>query len=747
MGIDIRALAITVLLAVALYYTQGIFVLPFVAVLPVIFALVLFGLPRPDGFVRRGPDIALAVLIGFLTLAGFSLLPDVDWLRTIIDDVREFTYLPYMRGLFALAGVLIVALRFFPSRWIFFAVLAAMLGSYALIMPTSPSPGIDVWTVHEEGAQAFVDGENPYQHTYTNIYPEELRPTLTPGGVTFSYMPGVFIWMAPWKALGLDTRYSQLATRLLTCLLLWALMRYAGTRTGFMQYVPSLLFLCFPSTTFFIVRSWNDDIAIALYALAAWGMVTRRPWALFLACNCLLLHKQHAIFFVPVLIWFAWRAFRQPWWNVIFKSTFAAVAICGAYLIVDWRNFLGSLYGLTFLKFPNIHTVFLERRDPFSLMNYLHLYTGLRSSFFFVLVVLWIGWIVWRANARQPSAPSVLRGIGAMALGLFIWAPIAFGNYYEFAWGLILIGWASTPVALAARANEKTNWEFRGSWWFIGYVTTRSVILFLFSDLIIESRWFSSAAQEIVAGKWPYFDFSYLHSPFSLVPALLPWGLRSVGDFHEFIAYHTLFQLTILACDAFIARRIFLRWNAGRVSRFAMTMFVFGPLLVAPLYFTSAVLASVAAAWAAIAIIEKFAKRRTKGLTPVPRGGERFVEPRNELYIAIACGLTAAVATALMAAAGFDLELDPLLTPTHAIIWILALAPLCPPMRTKVAINAYALSITGALIISIYLFSQVEAVHADPDSFSTALLARNVLAALAVVCIAIAARGRRGSYE
>ena len=61
--------------------------------------------------------------------------------------------------------------------------------------------------------------------------------------------------------------------------------------------------------------------------------------------------------------------------------------INGAYVIADWRMFLGSLYGLSFLRFPQM-SMFVDRTDPFSLMNYFYLYTGHKSGLVFAVVVI-----------------------------------------------------------------------------------------------------------------------------------------------------------------------------------------------------------------------------------------------------------------------------------------------------------------------------------------------------------------------
>jgi len=738
MGIEIRALAISILLAAALYFTYGQFVLEWITVLPVVLALVLFSLPTPRWFLRSRKLLSLLTILGFLAVAAFSLLPEEGgWLRSMIVDVGDQTPLPAMRILFGLAGVSTVALFFTASRkWsiaVFGVVLAFMIGSYALIMSASPRAQIDVWTVHEEGAQAFVDGKNPYTIEYTNIYPPELRPTLTPGGVTFSYMPGVFMWMSPWKALGLDTRYSQLVTRLFTAILLLLIARAASARRDFMTYVPALLFITFPLNTFFIVRAWNDDISMMCYALAGYGMISRRPWALFVATNFLLLHKQHAIFFVPILIWFAWREWRDKWaW---LKATIVAALVCGGYLIADWRNFLGSLYGLTFLKFPNIHTVFLERRDPFSLMNYLHLFTGFKSSFFFLAVLAVMAFFILRKNWRQPDPASLLRGIGAMGLTLFIFAPIAFANYYQFALGLILIGYAATrPLPPEGhREDLAEGWEPQTNWWVIGYIASRAVILFNFSSLIVETR---PLREFLEANRIPSMN------PLVSAPAYIAERLSHRGDLNDFLAFHTLFQLAMVLCDGFIGWCVLNRAMSGRTSKLALALFVFGPLLIGGFWNSGPTLASCAFVWLLILIFERTTSRRTKrALLP-----EKF-DWQQEALVVLAGGSFVAVCFWLADLAGFEVDFNPLQTPTHMLIWILTLLPLCPPLRPvsirRVTFPAFAVALLAALAVSTFCFFNYEVIYSHLPDYVWLLNVRLGLIGLSAILLALSLkRGR-----
>lgn len=733
---SVRSTAIAILLAFALYYTYGQFSSSWMTVLPLVMALSIFSLPASTWFTRHVETLVLVAVVFFFGVGAVSLLPDAPGLRSMIVDVGDYRYMPLMRVLLALAAGATVAL-FFATRSskdraerIFFLLIVGLAtAAAALIVPTSPSAQIDVWTLHEQAADAFIHFRNPYTVDYVNIYPKELWPALTPFGVNFAYLPGVFIWMAPWKALGLDTRFSQVFAYALTSILLFLTARHVCGRKSFVTYAPALLFLSFPLTTFFIVRGWNDDITVLFFALAAYAMVARRPRLLFVACNALFLLKQYSIVFVPLLIWHAARSLKQGWLKSVLASTFVAVAVGAGYLIADWRNFLGSLYGLHFLKHPDVHQVFPDRTDPYSLMNWLHLYTGLKLSWLFLIPVAAIAWRVVRANRLGPSAASLLRGLVAMSFAMFIFAPIAFANYYEFALGLTLIAMA---VSLSDEATvEAVSWEFKTDAWCLGWIATRALILFTFSELIIETRVFASVADFVEAGQTPYFDFNFHHLPFALIPAVLPAWLKSFGDKSDFVSYHTLFQLVILACDALLASAVFRAFRARRISKVALAIYIFGPLLIAPIYLTNPTLVSIIGIGAVAAGASQ--------LRPVKELARRWSRhPRSAILFSFAV-LTLGAAATLLSAWYFDLEIqiDALLSPTHVLIWMMAGIG-CGIGRSFSGVDitknrVFVAAFLASLVLSGVLFLNIESVFNQDSPLAGIVWIRNSLAAFSVI--------------
>ena len=737
MAMTVRSLAISFLLAMALYYTYGQFSLSWMAVLPIVFALSISSLPESRFSIRRIEFGSLALILFFFVVAAVSLLPASGVLRSVIVDVSDPSYLPWMRTCLLIASAFAVGtfLKRNDERksfWLFFCAVVFATAAAAQIIPTSPHADIDVWTLHEQAADAFSHFKNPYTVDYINIYPEQLRAALTPFGVNYAYLPGVFIWMAPWSAVGLDTRYSQVFAFALTSILLYLIARRVHGAKDFLRYVPALLFLSFPLTTFFIVRAWNDDISVLFFALAAYAMVSRRPALLFLACNALLLSKQYSILFVPFFVWFAVRSLNQKPVKAVLASTLGAALVISAYLLADWRNFLGSLYGLHFLKHPEVHQVFPDRTDAYSLMNWLHVYTGLKSSWFFTIPVLIIAGFVIRKNWHRPSVPSLLRGTAAMSFGLFIFAPIAFANYYEFGFGLMLI-------AMASSLGETGDvWEIKTNWWVIGWVATRSLVLFVFSNLIIETRFFSSIADLVDSGQIPYVDFNFHALPFALIPAVGPTWLRELGDKSDFLSYHWLFQIVMLACDALIATFVFSRFRRRLISRRAVAIFVFGPLLIAPIYFTSATLASIVGvgcfAW--LTLRSQLAREAL----------QRLSEKRRQTVgigsILVLAGLVIAGLLAWI----YDLEVDvdALLLPTHVLIVLIIGLSVFDVSKSRL----FGVVFLASLFATGIIFLRIESVFNQDSPMALFVWIRNSLAAFSVILLGWGAyHSKPGSAE
>ena len=319
-----------------------------------------------------------------------------------------------------------------------------------------------------------------------------------------------------------------------------------------------------------------------------------------------------------------------------------------------------------------------------------------------------------------------------MTFALFIFSPIAFANYYEFAFAMSLIALAAWSER-GGQANE--SWELKTDWWLIGYVTSRSIILFAFSELIVETRYFHSVANMISAGRMPYVDFGFNFLPFTLIPAALPKILQSFGGLQAFIGYHTWFQLIVMIFDAVIAVFVFARFRRRQTSKTAITFFVFGPLLLAPLYFTSATVVTAAFVWLMVILLSK-----TKEFGRLSEHARRNRRVWFLTAVAIAISLTV---LGFLAAEVLDVELniDALLSPTATLVWMVCLIPLLPVKAEWV--NAVRLAkISGAFLISallltFFLTMSIEAVVDHNHGYDTLVAVRNFLMALSLLTFSV----------
>ena len=212
----------------------------------------------------------------------------VRWVGLLASLVAAAVYLPGVMVQPARLGAfrpllgataLVLATWAFPRvppvvarlRFPVLVALATALG--AVVILASPSPGIDVWTMQEQGARALRAGRNPYTELYRNIYgpgTAHLDPALlTPDGRfirAFPYTPLVLLLDAVSAGLG-DVRWGMLAATAAAAILIRALGR--GGRTA---ELAGALLLLQPQGFMVLELAWTEPVALATVLLAAWAV-------------------------------------------------------------------------------------------------------------------------------------------------------------------------------------------------------------------------------------------------------------------------------------------------------------------------------------------------------------------------------------------------------------------------------------------------------------------------------------------
>ena len=377
---------------------------------------------------REREGLVLAVLVAGIAWQIASLLAVSPGMYLHTNRLA-----PFRTGVAAQGAV--VALGLLPSRRLraaWFPMLAAIsvaLGCW--LIAASPSPHIDVVTVHDAAFRALLHGHNPYRITFRNIYgpgagfyaPEDVSG----GRVLFGYPypPLSLLMVLPGYALG-DYRYAELAAIVLSACLI------AYGRPSERSRLAAALLLTTPRVFFVLEQGWTEPVAVLLVALTVFAM-SRLPRASDWIAGLMLASKQYLVIAVPLLWLDAKRRGRSP--------VEALGRAIGAGAIVTLPFFLWAPRAF-------VQVVLLQQaRDPFrmdalSYLAWLARHGWGAPSFVWTAAAMIVALVVAMARAggrsRDGDSPAVFAAALAFAsLATFAFGRKAFCNYYFFVIGTL----------------------------------------------------------------------------------------------------------------------------------------------------------------------------------------------------------------------------------------------------------------------------------------------------------------------
>lgn len=205
----------------------------------------------------------------------------------------------------ALAVALIASLWLLRSPRVAWPVLGVVValhfGLGVWVIAHSPEPFIDVWYFQQEGVEALVEGTNPYQPIYDDIY-DGTSPYYGPGiveegrlTVGFPYPPLSLLMAAPGKLLAGDHRFAQLVALELAAVLI------VLTRPTRVTVAAALCVLFMPRTLLVVERGFTEPFGVLLLALVGF-MSVRAPRLLSFAVGLLIAVKQYLLLGLPLAV-------------------------------------------------------------------------------------------------------------------------------------------------------------------------------------------------------------------------------------------------------------------------------------------------------------------------------------------------------------------------------------------------------------------------------------------------------------
>jgi hypothetical protein len=325
-----------------------------------------------------------------------------------------------------LAGLapLIATPRARPAAAALLLAAAATLG--VLTYRGSPTPAIDVVTVHHEAFAALARGTSPYSITFPDIYSgrEAFYPpgTVAEGRVQFGFTyPPLSLLMAwPGHLLG-DFRYAELAG-----LLTGAGALIAAGRASAVAVLAAGVLLFTPRGFFALEQAWTEPLAIAWLGLAAWAARAARPLLAAAALGFAGATKQYLVVAIPLAGRLA--ADRGAAWRAVLASAAAAAAACAPGLL-DARNAFASVVMVQLRE--------ALRMDALSVAVWLAHSGWPLPGWGYLLLV---GGALIVAGWRAPATPAgVFGALAATLLTMFAFGKKAFCNYYVLVLAVLVI--------------------------------------------------------------------------------------------------------------------------------------------------------------------------------------------------------------------------------------------------------------------------------------------------------------------
>ena len=414
------------------------------------------GAPHPISFVLLGVAVvatALAVgawqwsppstvdrllLFGVAAQSALLLVLPVDELLLGVGPIDRGVYVAGV-AVATTASLILLMRRSGPSTWLFAFVVAMHFALGIWILGHSPSPFIDVWHFQQDGVDALLNGINPYQPIYDDIY-DGTSPYYGPGiavdgrlTVGLPYPPLSLLLAMPGKLFAGDHRFAQLLAIELAAVAVFLI------RPGRIAAGAALVLLFMPRTFFMAERGFTEPFGVLLLAVTVLVAI-RAPRFQGVAVGLLIAVKQYLLLGLPLAMLLLARRTRERW-RLGLIATATAVVVTAPLALWD----LGAFYRST-VEFLALQPYRADSLTFLALMP--SDATAIRSLTAFALLLPALAFV----ELRSPRTPAMYAGAFAFLLLVFF----AFGrqgsiNYYFMVIGALCVAVAADDWAAGER--------------------------------------------------------------------------------------------------------------------------------------------------------------------------------------------------------------------------------------------------------------------------------------------------------
>jgi hypothetical protein len=291
---------VAVALVISYGHNQHVADLLAVAAAPVVGAG-LWATRRPERAMAGAPAIAwVAALASTLAVAVVdpgtfveSTAPTLPFV--VLSGSAIAVVATYAVEAFGFAPARLRSSRLLDARPWVLLLLAFGLGVWML--RASPAPAIDVWTVHQQGADALLHGRQVYAPGAIETLDTHSRAREID---TYAYPPLNLLLTAAAYAVTKETRWAQLVAIVLGA----ALLRATAQRRGLRHPLPDLLMACLlfhPRGLFVLEQAWGEPLALPLLGGFALAASAGRPRLAAVMLGLLCALKQHYLLYLPAL--------------------------------------------------------------------------------------------------------------------------------------------------------------------------------------------------------------------------------------------------------------------------------------------------------------------------------------------------------------------------------------------------------------------------------------------------------------
>ena len=221
-----------------------------------------------------------------------------------------------------------------------FFVATLLLARKYLVLPASPAPWIDVFSLSWEAVHHLLAFNNPYDPsaTYTDVYPQNNRNII----VEYIYLPLTLYAQTIGELLADDLRAGYLFWEIGLLLGLGAISAHlsGNYRAGLLICIA---WLAIPVQMFIAEQSWTEIVILPFIVWGVYFLLRQQLLATAICFGLAVAAKQYAVLLIPLIATFIFKYHGAK--NAIrflVTSTMVVLLTFLPYLVIDFPGFLDN---------------------------------------------------------------------------------------------------------------------------------------------------------------------------------------------------------------------------------------------------------------------------------------------------------------------------------------------------------------------------------------------------------------------